>query len=137
MSSLQAFLSPTYTENTAEVIVSDRFKNEDGTPATVKIRNIMQDENDALIKQSTKKSNVDGQIAETLNKIEYQRRLVLACVVEPNLASEELCKNVGVLDPLLTASKLFTPGEYKLLVNEIMKINNFKSTAELVEEAKN
>lgn len=137
MSKLQAFLKPITTDQTKDVCVSNRFQNEDGTPATFTIRAITQDHNNLLIKQSTRKEKVKGQIIENLNKTEYQKRLVLACAVEPDFTSKELCDVYGVVDPMDAPGKMLFAGEYAKLIEHVMDINGFKDEEELADEAKN
>ena len=45
--------------------------------------------------------------------------LILECIVEPNFASEEFCKKMGVVDPALALKKLFTPAEYIEIINHV------------------
>ena len=49
--SLDAFLNPIETEQVFEFTVSDRFKNKDGSIATIKMKTLTQAENDAIIKR--------------------------------------------------------------------------------------
>ena len=137
MSKLSAFLKPLYNEKTKEFVLSDRFVDESGEPVTISIKSIMQDVNDNLIKLSTKRRKENGADAEYLDKPEYQARLIITCVTDPDFASEELCKAYGVVDPLLVPAKMLMVGEYSKLVKEIMKINGFKDDSEVGEDAKN
>ena len=137
MSKLEAFLKPTISELTEEVVVSDRFVDEEGKPATVKIKAITQQLNNALIKKCTVRQKDKGQVYEHLDKPRYQAMLVQACVVEPDFSQKELCDAYGVVDPLEVPVKMFFSGEYAKLLEAIMEINGFKDGEELAEEAKN
>ena len=139
MSVLKAFLQPPATNETKEVFI-DRFKDEEGKVIPFKIRRISQSENEALGKQSQKREKVDGQIQIRMDNVEYSHRLVLACVVEPNLSDAELCAYYGVVDPKAALGNMFTAGEYGQLISAIQEFNGFggaKEIKEIEEEAKN
>lgn len=136
MSKLSAFLNPEVIEKTKEIVISDRFKDENGELATVKIRSLSQSDNEKLIASATKRIKKRGVEEEYFDKILYNKRLVLESVVEPDLRSEELCKAYGVIDPLDVASKMFWIGEHNKLLAEIAKISNINLDLE-AEEAKN
>ena len=59
------------------------------------------------------------------------------CVKDPDLADSELCKYCGTMDPEDVLGKMLSIGEYNLLSEEIMKINDLKTPAEKHKEAKN
>lgn len=139
MSKLNAFLNPVSTELTKQVVVSKRFKDEKGQDAPFVIRTITQEQNDAIIKKSLKQQKNRGMVQEIVDDAKYRKKLVLACVVEPNFSSEEMCKAYGTLDPEEVPAKMLLSGEFALLVNEIMELNGFSDTAQEIEvdEAKN
>jgi len=137
MSKLKAFLKPTKTEITDEISISERFLGEDGKPEKITIKSITQEENDKLIKLSTKTKREKSQLVETFDKQQYQARLVVACTANPDFADSELCEAYGVVNPLDLPGRMFLSGEYAKLVNAIMDINGFKDTEELDEESKN
>ena len=62
MSNLNAFLNPASPLERQEVVVSKRFKREDGSPAPFVIRPLSQGENDELIRKSTRRVKVNGQL---------------------------------------------------------------------------
>ena len=51
MSKLSAFLHPVTTSEEKEVVISNRFQDENGRPVPFKIRALTQEENDAFVKQ--------------------------------------------------------------------------------------
>ena len=55
MGDIKAFLQPPVLNETKEVIISNRFKDENGKTIPFVIRVIDQETNDRLIKQATKK----------------------------------------------------------------------------------
>jgi hypothetical protein len=122
---------------TKQVVISDRFVDEDGKPLAFTIKTISQDENNKFIRQSTRTQKDKGQIYETLNKSAYQSRLIVACTAEPDFASKEMCDAYGVVDPLGVPGAMLYMGEYAKLITEIMELNGFKDADELADEAKN
>ena len=106
MSKLSAFLHPINTTEETEIIVSNRFQDENGNPVPFKIRALTQEENDMILKQATRKVKVNGQTMEQLDKVDFSRRMVLAATVEPDFSSKELCDAYGVMDPLLVPGKM-------------------------------
>lgn len=136
MSALKAFLQPSVAGKTKEVIVSERF-NEDGHPVPFIIRAISQETNEELSRLSREEKEVNGTVVSTLDNIAYTKRLMKACVLEPDLADSELCKYYGTMDPEDVLGKMLSIGEYKLLSEEIMKLNDLKTSLEKHKEAKN
>ena len=135
MSNLSAFLNPASPLENKEVVISKRFRKEDGTPAPFVIRPISQEENDELIRKSTRRVRVNGQLTEALDSTEYGRRVVVAATVEPNFASEEMWKAYGTMDPLEVPGKMLLVGEYGKLSQAIMALSGLDDDPE--EQAKN
>lgn len=119
---LTAFLHPVQVEE-QEIVISNRFKNEDGTPAAFRIRPITQAKNDELIRLSTRRRKKSGQTEETLDKVEYSHRLVVAATVWPDFRQEDLCKAYGTMDPLDVPGKMLLTGEYDRLSRAIMELS--------------
>ncbi|HBE87491.1 MAG TPA: hypothetical protein DDW53_22370 [Lachnoclostridium sp.] len=137
MSALKAFLQPPVTNVTKEVIISDRFKDDEGKPVPFVIKTITQKENENLARMSRKVSSVKGKPVESLDNILYTKRLILACVQEPDLSDQEVCRHYGTEDPLEVPSQMLSIGEYGRLSEAIMELNGMKDPEEKLEEAKN
>ena len=137
MSTLKAFLQPSIAGRTREIIISDRFVNEDGKAMPFIIQAISQEENEVLAKQSRIEKIVNDIPVDSLDNIVYTKRLMLACVKEPDLRDAELCKFYGVVDPADVLSKMLSVGEYRDLSRAIMEINDMASPREKMKEAKN
>lgn len=133
-SNLTAFLHPVQAEK-QEVVISKRFQNEDGSPAPFTIRAITQAENDELIRLSTRRRKVNGQMVETTDRVEFGRRVVVAATVRPDFRQEELCKAYGTMDPLEVPGKMLLTGEYDKLSRAIMELSGLDE--DLGEAAKN
>ena len=137
MSKLKAFLQPPITGKTKEVVVSDRFVDENGTIQPFVIQAISQEKNAELSENSKNEKIVDGIPMPMLDNGLYTKRLMLECVKEPDLNDSELCKYYGVIDPLVELGRMLSIGEYQNLSAEIMGINGLKTKKEKLEEAKN
>lgn len=134
---LDAFIHPVELKQEKEVVISKRFQDSEGKLVPFKIRTISQEENEALSKRSVHIKKIDGRQFEALDDLEYTRRLIVACTVYPDFTNSELCQAYGVMDPLMVPGKMLISGEYKRLLQEIMKFNDFTSAVDLEEEAKN
>lgn len=133
MSKISVFLHPAAATE-KEVVISDRFKDEDGNVVPFKIKAITQEENDLISKKATKSYKENGQRYEYLDSVDYCRRLVVASTVDPDFRDKELCEGYGVLDPLQVPGKMLFSGEYAKLLQEIKALSGFD---DLEEEAKN
>lgn len=134
MSRLSAFLHPATDGIEKDVCVSDRFKDEKGNTVPVKIRALTQEESEKMRRASTHRAVKNGQPVDEFDPDEYNHRLLLKAVIDPDLSSEEACKACGVLDPLMVPGKLFLAGEYTKLMTEINRISGFGTVED---EAKN
>ena len=139
MSGLNAFLSQNAikTENEKHVI-SDRFVDEKGEPIPWEIRALTAEEDGALRKSCTKKIRNKGIITQETNYEEYISKMVVECVVSPNLRDKELQESYGVLGADKLVKKMLTSGEYAELLEKVQLVNGFDiGMEELVEEVKN
>ena len=125
MSKLSAFLHPVTTSEEKEVVISNRFQDENGHPVPFKIRALTQEENDRITKQATRQTKVNGQTVEKLDSVDFSRRMVVSATVEPDFQAKELCDAYGVLDPLLVPGKMLLSGEYAKLLNAITDLSGF------------
>ncbi|RKD33087.1 phage tail assembly chaperone [Lacrimispora algidixylanolytica] len=137
MSALKAFLQPVMAGVTKEVIVSNRFKDEEGKAVPFVIKAITQKDNEKLARMSRKNVSVNGSPVEKLDNLLYTKRLVLACVQEPDFSNQEMCKYYGTEDPLDVPSQMLSIGEYNRLSEAILELNGMKDAEDKLEEAKN
>ena len=140
MGDIKAFLQPPVLNETKEVIISKRFKDENGKPIPFVIRVIDQETNDRLIKKATKKGR-GGPSVQGFDDMKYGKLLINACVVTPNFKDSELCAYYKTVDPLEVPGRMLTVGEYNRLVRAIRELNELVTSDEdfdeLDEEAKN
>lgn len=137
MSVLKGFLQPSPMEETKEVIISDRFKDENGKPLPFKLRKIDSETSEALMKRCRRKERVNGQIINEIDNTKYTKLLVLACVVSPNFKDSEMCDYYKVVNPEDVPSRMLSIGEFSRLSDEIMKFNDFDTPEGVEDEVKN
>lgn len=141
MGDIKAFLQPPVTDETQEVIISKRFKGEDGKPVPFVIRVIDQATNNRLLKRATKKGKTRKQSDQELDRTLYGKLLLEACVVSPNFKDADLCAYYKTNDPLDVPERMLSSGEYNRLIRAINHLNGFTDTddeyEENEEEAKN
>ena len=130
MSILSAFLHPVTTSEEKEVVISNRFLDDQGNPVPFKIRAITQEENDALIRASTRVKEKNGSRIEYIDNVDLTRRLVVASTVSPDFSSKELCDAYGVVSPLLVPGKMLLAGEYNRLMDAISKLSSLDAKYE-------
>ena len=134
MSRLSAFLNPVTSGEEKEIVISNRFLDENGTPVPFKIRALSQEETDAITKKATRQMKINGQMTEKLDSVDFSRRMVVTATVDPDFTSKEVCDHFGVMDPLLVPGKMLLSGEYAKLMQEISALSGFN---DLEAEVKN
>ena len=142
MSGLKAFMKPPVTDTTEDVIISDRFTDENGKVQPFKIRIISQEINESLHNQASRPIKKNGVvIGSQTDSVKYGNLLIVACVVYPNFKDSELCNYYKTKDPLDVPRRMLTAGEFNKLVKAVNRINGFNvdddQVETLEEEAKN
>ncbi len=135
MSDLHAFLHPVQGDDTVEIVISKRFLGEDGKPVPFRIRALTQEENDELTKKSMHLAKGGRRGEKELDRIGYNRRILVAATVSPDFSNEELCAAYGTMDPLEVPGRMLLAGEYDRLSREILALSGFDE--DLEEQAKN
>ncbi len=123
MSGLSAFLNPTYTEQTAEVFVSDRFLDENGNPIPFKIKALNQETLELISKLSKKEQTIDGRKVSIVDKVAHLNRCLVEACVYPNFRDKELCEHYGTLDPIELPKKMLFVKEYEKLARAFLDLN--------------
>ncbi len=139
MATLNAFLRPEKPED-KEILVSDRFKGEDGKPVSFKIRAVTEEESASIRKKATTvRRDRNGQTVREFDAARYARLFVIAGTVEPNFRASDLCEAYGVLDPELAVGKMLLAGEFALLSEAISQLSGISEAAlaEAADTAKN
>ena len=126
MGELKAFMQPPVTDETKEIIISQRFTDEDGKVVPFKIRVISQEVNEAIRKRSSRPAKKNGMVVgESLDTEKFGKELIVACTVSPNFRDSELCSYYKTVDPLEVPGKMLTAGEYNKLIRAINIFNGF------------
>ena len=142
MGSLTAFLAGN-AEKTPNVklVVSERFKDENGNPVEWEIKCINTAEDERLRKSSNKRVPVvgkKGQYTEEMDWDLYLGKLAAACTVYPDLADAELQISYHTEGEANTLKAMLKPGEYTYFVQRVQELNGFtESFDDKVEEVKN
>lgn len=140
MSSLQAFFAQNVQRDIVEeVVISDRFRDENGKPLPWKIRAISEEENEQLRKAATLfVKGKGGQRTPEIQPEVYMAKVAVASVVFPDLKNAELQKSYGVMGAEDLLKKMLLSGEYAKLLEKVQEINGFnKDINELIDEVKN
>lgn len=137
--SLSAFFAQNVvSEITEDVIVSDRFKGEDGKPIPWKLRSMTEAENESIRKSSQRKVKDKGTVTVDTDMEAYLTKLVTTSVLFPDLKNAELQKSYGVMGDDQLIRKMLLPGEYATLLQKVQEINGFdKSVNDYADEVKN
>ena len=132
--SLAAFLQPKQVQN-KEVVISDRFLDEECQPVPFEIRPILTDEAQSLMKQNLK-TKKDG--SQDFDNSGYQADMIAAAVVYPDLKNAELQKAYGVLGERELLMRMLLIGEYTQLRNAVFELAGiYDDLNSKIEEAKN
>lgn len=138
MSKLDWFLNPSEAEKVREIVISNRFKDDKGKPATIKLKAISQADNNVIMKRCTiREKGSNGVMQDKLDTQKYTAELILACIVEPNFRDPKFVESMGVASPSEALTRLFNIGEYNKISQSVLDLMGLNDTADLVEEAKN
>ncbi len=123
-----------------KIVVSERFKDEEGNSAKFEIKAITAAEDQVLRDTCTALKEIPGkkgQFVPTLNATKYLSMLCAACIVYPELGNAALQDSYGVKTKPELLTAMLLPAEYQDLASEVQNINGFKTQEDLTEEAKN
>lgn len=139
MGVLNAFLHPEPIEQQKSVVISTRFRDEDGTPVPFIIKSVSQDVATAISKKTTTTKVVKGNAVKTSDTERFTAALLVECTIQPDFRDAELCNAYGCVDPVDVPGRMLTSGEYTRLAEEVMTLNGFDldPVIQAEEEAKN
>lgn len=123
-----------------KVVISDRFVGDNGKPLEWEIRAIGNETDDELRNQCTSQVKIKKNVyMPKLDYTEYLKKLLVACVVYPNLNNKELQDSYTVMSAEELLSAMLLPGEYNALAEKVQEICRFDKDImeEKIEEAKN
>lgn len=141
MSNFSAFMASNVEKiENKKVIVSKRFKDENGKPIEWEIRAITSDENEDLMRRATVQVPVVGQrgrFTREQDQAKYTGLLLAASVVYPDLNDAALQDSYGVKSPDALIKKMLYPTELGELAQAVANLSDLESLEDAVEEAKN
>lgn len=123
MSNLSAFLKPTYTEKKVEVVISDRFLDENGKPVPFIIKSLSHEAFETIRKRSYKEQLVNGKKNQIIDNNLWLSRCIVESCIQPDFHDEELCHTYGCEDPFSCPSKMLLEGEIQRLGKAILALN--------------
>jgi hypothetical protein len=127
MSNLSAFLKPAYTERKIEIVLGDRFLDEEGNPVPIIMKSLTQEQLQAIAKRSTHEHKYGNKTVNEVDANEHLNRCLIASVISPDLSNKDLCNAYGVEDPVLLPPKMFLVDEYEKLAKGFAKLNGLKN----------
>lgn len=122
---------------TSEVVVSDRFIDDDGKNIPFTIKGITAGDDQIIRNECFKTKILDGETKTEFDNQKYQAMLCAACVVYPDLANKELQDSYGAMNKIELLRAMLLPGEFDKLFGKVTEVCGFKKIDKLVEEAKN
>lgn len=139
MSALQEFLNANPVDNlTAEVLISDRFKDKEGNILKFKIKAMTNDEFEEIRKKATKIDFKKGKRNVDFDARKFNEQVVINHTIDPDFKNAESIKKVGCMSPEQYLNKVLLAGEIAELAEQIQILSGFeKDMSDLVEEAKN
>ena len=141
MSKFAAFMAQNVEKiENHKIVVSKRFKDENGNPLEWEIRAITSDENEELQRKATVQIPVVGQrgaYTRDMDRYKYASLLCAASVVYPDLNNAELQDSYSVKSPEALLKKMLYPAEIGVLMNEINELSDLENISDAVTEAKN
>lgn len=133
---LQEFLNNNIVEGiTKEVIISDRFVDENGKIMKFEIKAISQKELNELKKRA---SGYDKKGKLIINEGLLNMLCIIDNTVKPNFKDSESIKKLGCATPEQYLNKVLLAGEVERLTKEILEMSGFgQNINEMVDEIKN
>ena len=132
---LQEFLNKNKVKGlTKEIVLADRFRDENGKLLKFKIKTITRSEYEE-IQAKTKKIDENGNI---YYDSKFETELIISGTVYPNFKDAESMKEVGAKTAAEYVEEVLLLGESARLLNEISAFSGFNSNInDLIEESKN
>lgn len=141
MSNLSCFLAGNVEKReNKKVVVSNRFKDTDGTLIPWEIRSIGAAEDEAIRKACMKRVPVvgkKGQFTQDFDANAYMAKLAAKAVVFPDLNNAELQNSYGAMDAEQLVKAMLYKDEFDKLTEALVDSTETEDMEELVEEAKN
>lgn len=104
------------------VVVSERFTNEDGSPIEWVLHPISTKKVEEITKRNTKTTIKNGKKESTVNEENLNAELLEAVVLYPSLNDAELQDSYGVSSANELLSVMLYPGETQVLTNALQEV---------------
>lgn len=141
MSNFSAFMAENVEKiENKKVVVSKRFKDENGNPMTWEIQAITSDVHADLMKRATVQVPVVGQRGQYTRERDSEKFMAMflaASVVYPDLNDAKLQDSYGVKTPHDLIKKMLYPVELGNLGEMVAELSGVEDLPNLIEEAKN
>lgn len=126
---LYAFLHPEKPEDIKkEVIISERFKNQDGTVQPFIIKPLTQ----GKVEQLARECKIKAQHNKNYDaEVELGNKMIIAATVVPDFTARELCDAYGTLDPVEVVKKMLLYGEATALAKAIADLSGVQEQIDL------
>lgn len=123
MANLSGFLNPAYKEKTIEVIISDRFLDENGEPIPFKLKSLPQTKMKAIAKRSMKTGQKNSNEVDA--PLFIVRCIVESCI-QPDFKSKDICERYDTEDPLEVPERMLLASEYEKLGRAFLDLNGIE-----------
>lgn len=133
MGNLSAFLHPAYTEKSIEVVIGDRFLDEEGNPVPFKLKSISQERIQYLAKRATKEVKVGNKKTQEIDRLEFVCRCLVESCTQPDFKSHDICEAYCTEDPVQVPTKMLLADEFETLSYAFMKLNGLNDEDALEE----
>lgn len=107
----------------------EKIKQNKAKVATLYVKSL---ESNIVVRSPGTAEMLESQSAGESDPTRADSYLLLQCVKEPNLKSDELQKAYGCVEPLDIVPALFLPGEVSAIAIEIMKLAGYGSSVNKV-----
>lgn len=105
-----------------KVVVSERFRNEDGSPIEWVLHPISTKKVEEITKRNTKTTIKNGKKESIVNEENLNAELLEAVVLYPSLNDAELQDSYGVSSANELLSVMLYPGETQVLTNALQEV---------------
>ncbi|WP_020620261.1 phage tail assembly chaperone [Paenibacillus daejeonensis] len=123
-----------------EVVVSKRYKDDEGNPIPFILRALPTDRIEELQEECTKPIKRKGRVVDReLDQKRFIARIGVESTIYPEFRDSELLASYGLTDPVAVVKMILSlPGEYGEWINAVQRVNGFdEEFDELTEDAKN
>ncbi len=123
-----------------KIVVSSRFKDEDGKTIPWEVRIISAEEDEKIRKECTKTVPVigkKGQFREHFNSNEYLTKLTVKSIVSPDLNNKELQDSYRVMGAEALIKTMLYKDEFDKLTEKLLEDSEAEDINDLIDTAKN